>query len=204
MRKMLMMPSAIAVAVLLTLGATAQAADSKGNRPDGFGGVAFNATTEELLEAIPTLVRLGAPAAAVDAAAQPATPAVKMEIFQLANFPVENLGTCNLMFHTYLDRFAKIDFYCLDKDKVAAYLEELYGPAPATLGTSKMWSGENFIVYTPHLGTFSYTNQKLHDAMQTQIFLQYLGGQAEQPADAEAEAAPAAKDDAPADEDAAP
>lgn len=161
------------VSIVVLLGVEAGAAD--GDRPDGFGGVKFNATTEELKAALPALERLGVPPAVDGGEAAPPQEPVVVEMYQLAQFPVEDLGTCNVIFHTYFDRFAKVEFYCLEKDKIEDYLVSLYGPSTSLLGTAKLWSGDNQIVYTPHLGTFSYSSQSLHDAMQTKLFLHYMG-----------------------------
>lgn len=162
------------VAVALSAAPGAVAADvALGATPDGFGGIAFGASGEDLRGTFPAAQRLGSPAGSVGDAGVP-DPTTAIEMYQLAKFPIEALGECNVVFHTYFDHLAKIDFYCLDKDKVGPYLEERYGPATSLLGQAKLWDGENQIVHTPHLGTFSFTNRKQQEELQAKLVDHYL------------------------------
>lgn len=160
---------AIAVAVLGGLTSAAWAASGFRPAPDGFGEIAFEASGDELHAAFPAVKKLGAPEGTVGG--DPATELV--EAYQLAQFPIEELGNCSVTFHLYMDRLGKIDFFCRDRDKVGEFLEQKYGPHTSLLGTAKVWQGEFRIVYTPHLGTFSFASEKMQAELQAKLIEAY-------------------------------
>lgn len=160
---------AVAFTIMGWLPASALAASGFRPAPDGFGEIAFEASGDELRAAFPAVKKLGAPAGTVGG--DPASELV--EAYQLADFPIEELGTCSVTFHLYMDRLGKIDFFCRDRDKVGEFLEEQYGPHTSLLGTAKVWQGAFRIVYTPHLGTFSFSSEKMQAELQTKLIEAY-------------------------------